>query len=81
MMFEKLGQIKFQILRETDEIFALADECIKGTVLNVKSRDENSLRHFNMSNEKISKEHIDAVEWFISRLGKHVEIVSNAKSE
>jgi predicted nucleic acid-binding protein len=40
MMFEKMGQIKFQILKETDEIFTLADEYIKGGVLREKSRDD-----------------------------------------
>jgi len=44
-----------------------------------KIRDENSLRHFNMSNEEISKEHDDALEWFISKYGKPVEFVSNAE--
>ena len=45
-----------------------------------KIRDENSLRHLGMSNEEISKEHNDAVEWFISRLGKPISHVSKAKS-
>jgi len=45
-----------------------------------KIRDENSLRHLNMSNEEITKEHKDALEWFISRLGKPVEIVGQAES-
>ncbi|MCL2356236.1 MAG: type II toxin-antitoxin system VapC family toxin [Defluviitaleaceae bacterium] len=40
MMFEKLKQINFRILKETDEIFALADEYIKGGVLSAKSRDD-----------------------------------------
>jgi len=40
MMFEKLGQIKFHILEETEEIFLLADEYIKGGVLTAKSRDD-----------------------------------------
>jgi len=45
-----------------------------------KIRDENSLRHLSMSNEEISKEHSDALEWFLSRFGKPVEIVSQVKS-
>jgi len=40
LMFERLGQINFQILNETDEIYALADEYIKGGVLSKKSRDD-----------------------------------------
>jgi predicted nucleic acid-binding protein len=39
-MFEKLEQIQFQILNETNEIFALADEYIAGGVLSEKSRDD-----------------------------------------
>jgi hypothetical protein len=41
-----------------------------------KIRDENSLRHLDMSNEEISKEHNEAVEWFVARLGRPVEIVT-----
>jgi len=40
LMFEKLEQIKFQILNETDEVYTLANEYIKGGVLNEKSRDD-----------------------------------------
>ena len=40
LMFEKLEQIKFQILNESDEVYMLADEYIKGGVLNEKSRDD-----------------------------------------
>ena len=40
MIFEKLEQINFHILKETDEIFALTDEYVKGGVLNAKSRDD-----------------------------------------
>ena len=40
MMFEKLEQINFHILNEIDEIFALADEYIKGGVLNAKNHDD-----------------------------------------
>jgi len=39
-MFEKLEQIRFQILNEIDEVYALANEYIKGGVLNEKSRDD-----------------------------------------
>ncbi|MCL2617973.1 MAG: type II toxin-antitoxin system VapC family toxin [Defluviitaleaceae bacterium] len=39
-MFEKLEQLKFQVLREADEVFLLADEYIKGGVLREKSRDD-----------------------------------------
>ena len=40
MMFERLNQIKFQVLKETNEVFSLADEYIKGGVLREKSRDD-----------------------------------------
>jgi predicted nucleic acid-binding protein len=40
MMLEKTEQLKLHILKETDEIFALADEYIKGGVLGKKSRDD-----------------------------------------
>jgi len=40
MMFEKLNQLKFQALKETNEIYLLADEYIKGGVLREKSRDD-----------------------------------------
>jgi len=40
MMFERLSQIKFQVLKETSDIFSLADEYIKGGVLREKSRDD-----------------------------------------
>ena len=42
-----------------------------------KIRDENSLRHLDMTNEEISKEHNEAVEWFIVKLGRPVEIVTS----
>jgi len=45
-----------------------------------KIRDDNSLRHLNMSDEEISKEHNDAVEWFRAKLEKSVEIVGKAES-
>jgi len=40
MMFEKLNQLKFQVLKEANEVFLLADEYIKGGVLREKSRDD-----------------------------------------
>jgi len=40
LMFEKLEQINFQILNEIDEVYVLANEYIKGGVLNEKSRDD-----------------------------------------
>jgi len=36
-MFERLGQIQFQILQRTDEVIRLADEYIAGGVLREKS--------------------------------------------
>ena len=40
MMFDKLQQIEFAILEETDEVIALANEYIKGGVLKDKSVDD-----------------------------------------
>ena len=40
-----------------------------------KIRDESSLRHDGMTNEEISKEHSEAVDWFISKFNKPIEIV------
>ena len=40
MMFEKLQQIEFQILEETEEVIALANEYIKDGVLKEKSVDD-----------------------------------------
>ena len=45
-----------------------------------KIRDDNSLRHLSMSDEEISKEHNDAVEWFRAKLEKSVEIVGKVES-
>jgi len=45
-----------------------------------KIRDDNSLRHLSMSDEEISKEHNDAVEWFRAKFEKSVEIVGKAES-
>ena len=41
-----------------------------------KIRDENSLRHLNMTNEEISKEMKESVDWFIKALGKPVKIIT-----
>jgi len=40
MMLERLQQIEFQVLRETDEVIGLADEYVKGGVLREKSIDD-----------------------------------------
>jgi hypothetical protein len=40
-----------------------------------KIRDENSLRHPNMTNEEISKEHNEAIEWLAAKLGKPIDVV------
>jgi len=45
-----------------------------------KIRDENSLRHSNMSNEEITKEHNDAVEWFISKRESPIKIASKEEA-
>ena len=39
-------------------------------------RDENSLRHLNMTNEEISKEHNEAIEWLAEKLGKPIDVVA-----
>jgi len=41
-----------------------------------KIRDENSLRHLNMSDEEISNEHREATEWLAARLGRPVDVVA-----
>ena len=41
-----------------------------------KIRNENSLRHHGMTKEDISKEHREAVDWFISKFDKPIEIVN-----
>jgi len=43
-----------------------------------KIRDENSLRHLNMTNEEISKEHNEAIEWLAAKLGKPIDVVTIA---
>jgi len=40
-----------------------------------KIRDENSLRHRSMSNEEISREYSEAVDWFISKVNRPIEVV------
>lgn len=41
-----------------------------------KIRDGNSLRHHNMTNEEVSQEHREAVEWFVSKFNKPIEVIS-----
>jgi len=41
-----------------------------------KIRDENSLRHLNMTDEEISQELRESVDWFIKAIGKPVQIVN-----
>ena len=38
-----------------------------------KIRDENSLRHRSMSNEEISREYSEAVDWFILKINKPID--------
>ena len=45
-----------------------------------KIRDENSLRHLNMTNEDIAKEHSEAIEWLATKLGKPIDVVTIANS-
>ena len=45
-----------------------------------KIRDENSLRHINMSSEEIDKELKESMDWFISALGKPVNIIREKKN-
>jgi hypothetical protein len=45
-----------------------------------KLRDENSLRHLNMTDEEISKEHSEAIEWLAAKLGKPVDVVTIVSS-
>ena len=40
LMFEKLEQIEFQILNEVDEVYSLANEYVKGGVLNENSHTD-----------------------------------------
>ena len=41
-----------------------------------KIRDENSLRHLNMTSEELTKEFDESIKRFAERLGKDVKIVS-----
>jgi hypothetical protein len=41
-----------------------------------KIRDENSLRHQNMTNEEIMKEHNADIKWFISKFNKPIEFAA-----
>jgi hypothetical protein len=45
-----------------------------------KIRDENSLRHLNMTTEEISKEHNEAIKWLAEKLGKSIDVVTIANS-
>ena len=38
-----------------------------------KIRDENSFRHSSMTDEEISKEHAEAVEWFVAKFNETCE--------
>ena len=41
-----------------------------------KIRDENSLRHLGMTKEEISEEHKEAIDWFISKFKKPIEVIN-----
>ena len=43
-----------------------------------KIRDENSLRHMNMTNEELDKEFDGVVQRFMQKLGRDVKTVSKA---
>ncbi len=45
-----------------------------------KIREENSLRHMNMSSEELDKELKKSMDWFISALGKPVNIIYEKKN-
>ena len=45
-----------------------------------KIRDENSLRHMNMTNEELDKEFDEVVHRFMQELGRDVKAVSKATS-
>ena len=36
-------------------------------------RDENSLRHLSMTDEEISNEYREAIEWFVEKIGRPIE--------
>ena len=40
-----------------------------------KIRDENSLRHLGMTDEEISKEYKEALEWFSAKIGRPLEML------
>ena len=44
-----------------------------------KIRDENSLRHLNMSDEEISNEYAETMKWFTEKLGRPLEYVKIVK--
>ena len=41
-----------------------------------KIRDENSLRHLSMTDEEISKEYKEALEWFSAKIGRPLETLT-----
>ena len=43
-------------------------------------RDENSLRHMNMTAEEISREHEESMKWFADKIGRPLETLMAAKS-
>ncbi len=45
-----------------------------------KIRDENSLRHINMSSEELDNELKKSMDWFLSELGRPVNIISEKKN-
>ena len=45
-----------------------------------KIRDENSLRHMNMTDEEISKEYKEAMEWFSEKMGRPLEMLTASVS-
>ena len=45
-----------------------------------KIRDENSLRHLNMTSGEISREFDESIKIFVERLGKDIKIVSKEAS-
>ena len=45
-----------------------------------KIRDENSLRHLNMTSGELSREFDESIKIFLERLGKDIKIVSKEAS-
>jgi hypothetical protein len=47
-------------------------------------RDENSLRHLNMTSEEINREYDEIIKWYVEQerqAGKEVKVVSHKKSK